>query len=114
MVYNIYQYSGMMCQFICELKKKRRKGAWDVIAAGGRYDDMLSHLRLFIFIAVLVFICFVVLTFSNHFRNNLKHIDLTNKSEVPYQSAAGISLSLERLVQGAIIGTDDEPGFIKS
>lgn len=55
--------------------------------------------------------CFIILTVLNHFRNNLKHIDLTNKSEVPYQSAAGISLSLERLVQGAIIGTDDEPGF---
>lgn len=45
MVYNIHQYSGMMCQFVCELKKKRRKGALDVIAAGGRYDGMLADLR---------------------------------------------------------------------
>jgi histidyl-tRNA synthetase len=45
MVYNVQQYSGMMCQFLCELKKKRRRSGLDVIAAGGRYDNMLSNFR---------------------------------------------------------------------
>ncbi|XP_077285683.1 eukaryotic translation initiation factor 2 alpha kinase Gcn2 isoform X2 [Arctopsyche grandis] len=90
MVYNVHQYSGMMCQFICELKKKRRKGAWDVIAAGGRYDSMLCNLR-----------------------KTLQRVDLNSKSEVPSQAAAGISLSLERLVQGAMASVEDD-SFINS
>jgi translation initiation factor 2-alpha kinase 4 len=45
LVYNVQQYSGMMCQFLCELKKKRRRSVLDVIAAGGRYDNMLSTFR---------------------------------------------------------------------
>lgn len=45
LVYNIQQYSGMMCQFVCELKKKRRRGGLDVLAAGGRYDCMLANQR---------------------------------------------------------------------
>lgn len=45
LVYNVQQYSGMMCQFLCELKKKRRQSGLDVIAAGGRYDSMLSTYR---------------------------------------------------------------------
>ncbi|XP_066996679.1 eIF-2-alpha kinase GCN2 [Anabrus simplex] len=45
LVYNVQQYSGMMCQFVCELKKKRRKGGLDVIAAGGRYDSLLAKFR---------------------------------------------------------------------
>jgi histidyl-tRNA synthetase len=45
LVYNVQQYSGMMCQFVCELKKKRRRGGLDVIAAGGRYDNMVANFR---------------------------------------------------------------------
>lgn len=46
MVYNVHQYSGMICQFVCELKKKRRKGpVMEVLAAGGRYDEMLNSFR---------------------------------------------------------------------
>lgn len=45
LVYNVQQYSGMMCQFLCELKKKGRRSGLDVIAAGGRYDNMLSTFR---------------------------------------------------------------------
>lgn len=44
-MYNVHQYSGMMCQFVCELKKKRRKGGMEVLAAGGRYDAMLNNFR---------------------------------------------------------------------
>lgn len=45
MMYNVQLYSGMMFQFVCELKKKRRRGGLDVLAAGGRYDDMLGNFR---------------------------------------------------------------------
>jgi len=45
MVYKTNFYNGMMCKFVCELKKKRRKGALEEIAAGGRYDRMLNDLR---------------------------------------------------------------------
>ncbi|KAK7862324.1 hypothetical protein R5R35_005220 [Gryllus longicercus] len=45
MLYNINLYSGMMCQFVCELKKKRRKVGIDVIAAGGRYDSLVAMFR---------------------------------------------------------------------
>ncbi|XP_046402509.1 eIF-2-alpha kinase GCN2 [Ischnura elegans] len=72
LVYNVHQYSGMMCQMVCELKKKRRKGGLDIIAAGGRYDSLLASYR---------------------------HIlDLTGMSSREVnQSAVGISLSLEKV-----------------
>lgn len=50
MVYNVQLYSGMMFQFVCELKKKRRRGGLDVLAAGGRYDETVNNFRSVIFI----------------------------------------------------------------
>ncbi|XP_063231098.1 eIF-2-alpha kinase GCN2 isoform X2 [Bacillus rossius redtenbacheri] len=73
LVYNSHQYSGMMCQFVCELKKKRRKGGMDVLAAGGRYDSMLHTFRKTVELAGMV------------------------PREVS-QSAAGVSISLDRIV----------------
>ncbi|XP_071450666.1 eIF-2-alpha kinase GCN2 isoform X2 [Hetaerina americana] len=72
LVYNVHQYSGMMCQMVCELKKKRRKGGLDIIAAGGRYDSLLTSYR--------------------------RILDLTGMSSREVnQSAVGISLSLEKV-----------------
>ncbi|GLV39622.1 Gcn2 [Carabus blaptoides fortunei] len=74
LVYNIQQYSGMMCQFVCELKKKRRRGGLDVLAAGGRYDRMISNYRF-----------------------TMERSGLATRGVS--QSAVGISLSLDKLVQ---------------
>ncbi|XP_021938823.1 eIF-2-alpha kinase GCN2 isoform X2 [Zootermopsis nevadensis] len=73
LVYNVQQYSGMMCQFVCELKKKRRRGGLDVIAAGGTYDKMLADFR--------------------------RTLDMTSvASKEVSQAAAGISISLDKIV----------------
>ncbi|GAB6026062.1 hypothetical protein CHUAL_012266 [Chamberlinius hualienensis] len=45
LVYKIDHFSGMMFQFVCELKKKRRKVGLEVIAAGGRYDKLIGIMR---------------------------------------------------------------------
>lgn len=45
LVYNIKQYSGMICQFVCDLKKKKRPDTKEVVAVGGRYDAMISYYR---------------------------------------------------------------------
>ncbi|KAF5288488.1 hypothetical protein FQA39_LY15417 [Lamprigera yunnana] len=74
LIYNAQQYSGMMCQFVCELKKKRRKGGMEVLAAGGRYDNMIMN-----------------------YRNIKEEANMLNK-EIQ-QSAVGISISLDKLVQ---------------
>lgn len=44
-VRNINQYSGVMCQLVCENKNKHRHGGVEVIAAGGRYDGMIASFR---------------------------------------------------------------------
>ncbi|XP_046628055.1 eIF-2-alpha kinase GCN2 [Neodiprion virginianus] len=48
LVHNIQQHSGVIYQISCELKKRRRRGGQDVIAAGGRYDKMLTSFRQFL------------------------------------------------------------------
>ncbi|XP_034249523.1 eIF-2-alpha kinase GCN2 isoform X2 [Thrips palmi] len=45
LVRNINLYSGVMCQLVCENKNKHRHGGVEVIAAGGRYDGMISSFR---------------------------------------------------------------------
>ena len=76
-IYNIQQYSGMICQFVCELKKKHKHGNKEVLAAGGRYDSMITSYR--------------------------KMIDNANMSGRDIrQSAVGISLSLDKLVQAVM------------
>ncbi|KAK5647909.1 hypothetical protein RI129_002801 [Pyrocoelia pectoralis] len=74
LIFNVRQYSGMMCQFVCELKKKRRRGGMDVLAAGGRYDGMIMS-----------------------YRNLKEEANMLNKEL--QQSAVGISISLDKLVQ---------------
>ncbi|XP_049955903.1 eIF-2-alpha kinase GCN2 [Schistocerca serialis cubense] len=73
LVFTVPQYSGMTCQFVCELKKKRRKTGLDVIAAGGRYDGMLAK-----------------------FRHTLELTGLATRGMT--QSAAGVSISLDKIV----------------
>lgn len=41
LVHNIHHMSGIMFQFSCELKKKRRKEGLDIVAIGGRYDQLV-------------------------------------------------------------------------
>lgn len=48
LVHNIQQHSGVIYQITCELKRRRRRGGQDVIAAGGRYDKMLTSFRQFL------------------------------------------------------------------
>lgn len=48
LVHNIQQHSGVICQVTCELKKRRRHGGQVIIAAGGRYDKMLTSFRQYV------------------------------------------------------------------
>lgn len=74
LVYNVHQYSGMICQFVCELKKKRKHDSKEVVAAGGRYDAMI-----------------------NYYRGIMEQTNMLTKDI--QQSAVGISISLDKLVQ---------------
>lgn len=74
LVYNVHQYSGMICQFVCDLKKKHRHGSMEVLAAGGRYDSMIAWYRS-------------IMEQANMLGRDIQ------------QSAVGISISLDRLVQ---------------
>jgi histidyl-tRNA synthetase len=85
-VYNIRQYSGMICQFVCDLKKKHRHGNKEVLAAGGRYDSMIAS-----------------------YRKIVQEANPLSK-EVPTQSAVGISLSLDKLVQAHDARETRRPG----
>ncbi|KAJ4436658.1 hypothetical protein ANN_16789 [Periplaneta americana] len=96
LVYNVQQYSGMMCQFVCELKKKRRRGGLDVIAAGGRYDNMLANFRNMQEPPLL----------DNTTSKTLDMTGMTSKEIC--QSAAGISISLDKIVS-ALQDEDNTP-----
>lgn len=74
LVYNVQQYSGMIFQFACELKKKHKHNAMEVLAAGGRYDSMISW-----------------------YRSIMDQATLSSRSV--QQSAVGVSISLDKLVQ---------------
>ncbi|XP_030764956.1 eIF-2-alpha kinase GCN2 [Sitophilus oryzae] len=82
LVYNVQQYSGMICQFVCELKKKRKHDNKEVVAIGGRYDAMIAY-----------------------YRNIMEQTNMITKDV--QQSAVGISISLDKLVQ-AIQKEDSE------
>ncbi|CAG9859480.1 unnamed protein product [Phyllotreta striolata] len=74
LVYNVQQYSGMIFQFVCELKKKHKRDSMEVLAAGGRYDSMISW-----------------------YRSIVEQASISSKSV--QQSAVGVSISLDKLVQ---------------
>nr|CAH7725974.1 unnamed protein product [Callosobruchus chinensis] len=74
LVYNIQQYSGVIFQFVCEMKKKNRHNSMEVVAAGGRYDGMIAYYRILV-----------------------EQANMLNKGV--QQSAVGISFSLDKLVQ---------------
>ncbi|XP_022239338.1 eIF-2-alpha kinase GCN2-like [Limulus polyphemus] len=78
LVYKITNFSGMLFQFVCQLKKKNRKSGMEVLAAGGRYDKLVSMFRLP--------------------QSNLSSKEIS-------QSAVGVSIAVERIV-GAL--TEDE------
>ncbi|CAH0551983.1 unnamed protein product [Brassicogethes aeneus] len=80
--YNIQQYSGMICQFVCEIKKKH-KHSLEVLAAGGRYDSMIA----------------------TH-RNIMLQANMLDKDV--HQSAVGVSISLDKLVQAIQRESGDE------
>lgn len=63
----------MIYQVTCELKHRRRRGGHDIIAAGGRYDQMLMS-----------------------FRRVLERTGMASKEIKQY--GAGISISLDKLV----------------
>ena len=43
MVYNFHHFSGVIFQFVAENKRKRKRGGVDILAAGGRYDKLVTH-----------------------------------------------------------------------
>nr|CAD7397393.1 unnamed protein product [Timema cristinae] len=73
LAYNCHQYSGVMCQFVCQLNTRRGRRGMEVVAAGGRYDAMLAS-----------------------FRHNLELTGVSGKGLS--QAATGVSISLDRLV----------------
>ncbi|RZC35247.1 Pkinase, RWD and/or tRNA-synt His domain containing protein [Asbolus verrucosus] len=77
LVYNVQQHSGMICQFVCEAKKKHKHGNKEVLAAGGRYDSMITSYRK-------------IMEAANVHGKEIQ------------QLAVGISLSLDKLVQAVI------------
>lgn len=74
LIYNMQQYSGMICQFVCELKKKHKQDNMEVLAAGGRYDNMIAD-----------------------YRNLMEQANMLSKDL--HQSAVGVSISLDKLAQ---------------
>lgn len=74
LVYNIQQYSGVIFQFVCELKKKHKTDNMEVLAAGGRYDSMIAE-----------------------YRNIMEQANMLSKDL--HQSAVGVSISLDKLAQ---------------
>lgn len=74
LVYNIQQYSGVTFQFVCELRKRHKRDNMEVLAAGGRYDAMISEYRL-------------IMEQANMLSKDL------------HQSAVGVSISLDKLAQ---------------
>nr|CAI5825581.1 unnamed protein product [Callosobruchus analis] len=77
LVYNIQQYSGMIFQFVCEMKKKNRHNSMEVVAAGGRYDAMIAYYQILV-----------------------EQVNMLTKGV--QQSAVGISFSLDKLVQAIL------------
>ncbi|XP_029040075.2 eIF-2-alpha kinase GCN2 isoform X2 [Osmia bicornis bicornis] len=73
LVHNINQHSGIIYQITYNVKRRRRKCGEEVIAAGGRYDKMLSS-----------------------FKKILERTGMTSKEIKQY--GAGISVSLEKLI----------------
>ncbi|XP_060526951.1 eIF-2-alpha kinase GCN2 isoform X2 [Cylas formicarius] len=74
LVYNVQQYSGMICEFSCDLKKKHKHNVKEVIACGGRYDSMISYYR-------------GVMEQGNKLKKEVS------------QSAVGISIRVDKIVQ---------------
>ncbi|KAL3285701.1 hypothetical protein HHI36_000232 [Cryptolaemus montrouzieri] len=72
LICNVQQFSGMICQFVCEFKK-RKHNKMEVLAAGGRYDRMIAHYR------------------------DMQKGNITSKELS--QSGVGISISLDKIVQ---------------
>lgn len=72
-MHNINQHSGIIYQITYEVKRRKKKGGEEVIAAGGRYDKMLSS-----------------------FKKILERTGMASKEIKQY--GAGISISLEKLV----------------
>ncbi|XP_076633537.1 eukaryotic translation initiation factor 2 alpha kinase Gcn2 isoform X1 [Colletes latitarsis] len=77
LVHNINQHSGTIYQITCEVKRRRKKCGEEVIAAGGRYDKMLSS-----------------------FRKILERTGMANKETKQY--GVGISISLEKLASAVL------------
>lgn len=72
--YNVQQYSGMICQFLCELKRKHKHDNMEVLAAGGRYDSMIKSFRSIVEQATMLSL-------------NIQ------------QSGVGVSIALDKVVQ---------------
>jgi hypothetical protein len=51
MVYNLQDYSGLMWQFVCLKRAKNRKvqNVTHILAAGGRYSNLINRMRQVIF-----------------------------------------------------------------
>ena len=45
LVYNILLFSGLIFQFVAVNQRKKKRGGVDILAAGGRYDKLISYFR---------------------------------------------------------------------
>lgn len=72
-MHNNIQHSGVIYQITCDMKRRKKRSGQEVIAAGGRYDKMLSS-----------------------FREVLERTNLPGKEVKQY--GVGISISLDKLV----------------
>lgn len=73
-IYNVRQFSGVIFQFVCESRKKHKHNYKEVLAAGGRYDAMIHS-----------------------YKRMMETASMSGKDI--QQSAVGISLSLDKLIQ---------------
>ncbi|XP_075223291.1 eukaryotic translation initiation factor 2 alpha kinase Gcn2 [Lycorma delicatula] len=83
LVCDMHQYSGMMCQVVWDQRNKRGKIERNVIAAGGRYDCLIQLFR--------------------------QMLDGSKDVTQYHQYAAGISLSLDRLVSALQVDKSTSP-----
>ncbi|XP_033124847.1 eIF-2-alpha kinase GCN2-like [Anneissia japonica] len=82
LVYNVHLYSGIMFQFVANLRRKKGKSGMDVLAAGGRYDKLIPLFR---------------------------HAVSTSLQSLLCPCAVGVSIHLEKIVVAALQDSDETP-----
>ncbi|XP_071963594.1 eIF-2-alpha kinase GCN2-like [Antedon mediterranea] len=82
LVYNVHLYSGIMFQFVANIRRKKGKSGMDVLAAGGRYDKLIP---LF------------------------KHAVSSSMQSLLCPCAVGVSIHLEKIVFAGLQDSEEMP-----